>query len=170
MRNYKEAETEYRKVLQLKPDSVAAHFGLAATYYRAVRFDEAASEAQKVLDLNPGDPDASFLVAEILVYKQQYAEAIPHLNAARRGQPDTLPRVHALLSKVYAAQGQNEQAVKELKQALTDDRDGSLHFQLSRLYSKLGDDNAAKAAMQKSEAIRKARAEREKERIETVQR
>jgi predicted Zn-dependent protease len=170
MHNYKEAETEYRKVLQLQPESVAAHFGLASNYYRAVRFDEAAAEAQEVLDLNPGDPDASFLVAEILVSKQQYSEAMAYLNAALKGEPVTIPRVHAVLSKVYAAQGQNELAVNELKQALIDDPDGSLHFQLSRLYSKLGDKKAAETAMQKSEAIRKARAERDQERIKAVQR
>jgi tetratricopeptide (TPR) repeat protein len=168
--NYTEAETEYQKVLQLKPESVAAHFGLAATYYLAVRFDEAALEAQKVLDLKPGDPDASFLLAETLVSKRQYAEATPYLNAALRGQPNTLPRVHALRSKVYAAQGQNLLAVNELKQALTDDPDGSLHFQLSQLYSKLGDTQAAEAAMQKSETIRKAKAERDQEKLESVER
>jgi tetratricopeptide (TPR) repeat protein len=170
MRNYKDAEGEYRKALQLKPDSAAAHFGLAVTYYRDVRFDKAATEAQEVLNLTPRDPDASFIMAETLVSERQYAEAMTYLEAALKGEPASIPRVHALLSKVYAAQGKNEQAVNELKQALTDDRDGSLHFQLSRLYWKLGDRKAAEAAMQKSEAIRKANAQVDRERIETAQR
>ena len=34
-KEFSEAETEYRKAIELKPLDVSAHLGLAATFYRA---------------------------------------------------------------------------------------------------------------------------------------
>ena len=65
--------------------------------------------------------------------------------------------VHALRSKVCAAQGKTEAAVTEIKQSLDADRYGDYHYQLYRFYKMLGDEEGAKTALQESEILRKRR-------------
>ncbi len=153
--NFKEAEAEYRKAISLKPGELAAHLGLATTYYRAFKFDLAIPEIQKALEISPGDPEANYLMGDILVYRHEYSEAMRYVRAALQGTPSSVPRVHALIGKIYASEGRLTDAVSELKQSLPGDRDGSFHFQLHRLYQKLGKEEAADAALKESETIRK---------------
>ncbi len=153
----KEADAEYLKAIQLKDDDPAAHLGLARMYFDDFKLDEAVPELRKVLERNPLDPEASYFMAEILVYRRQYSDAAPYLRNGLNGAPDIVPRVHALLAKVYATDGRTTEAAAELKQALSADYDGSYHYQLYLLLRKLGDQGAATAALQKSEALRKAR-------------
>jgi predicted Zn-dependent protease len=143
--------------------------GLAATFHRAFRLDEALPEVKTVLELVPQDPEANYLMADILVYRREFAEAEPYAKAALRGDPPRLPRVHALLGKIYASQGRTTEAISELQQAITDDPDGSFHFQIARLYKQVGDENAAGEALKQSEALRKKRAQRAQETIRAVE-
>ncbi len=159
--NLKEAEMEYRKALELKHDDPAAHFGLGKMYCDDFEFDKAVPELEKVLQTNPTDPEASYLMGEVLVYRHQYSDALPYLKAALQGTPSTLPRVHALFSKVYAAEDRTAEALTELKQALPADRDGDYHYQLYVLYRKLGDKEAAAAALEESERLRRRRQSKE---------
>jgi tetratricopeptide (TPR) repeat protein len=167
--DFKEAEAEYRKAIELKPRDAAAHMGLAATFHRAFRLDEALPEVKTVLELIPQDPEANFLMADILVYRHEFAQAEPYAKAALRGDPPRLPRVHALLGKIYASQGRTAEAIAELQQAITDDPDGSFHYQIARLYKQIGDEKAASEALERSEALRKKRAERARETIRAVE-
>jgi tetratricopeptide (TPR) repeat protein len=153
--NLKEAEVEYRKVLQLQPQNRAARFGLATMSFRVFEYDKAFPELQKVLELNPADPEANFMMGYILVYRHQYSEAVPYLKAALKGVPSTVVRAHASLGKVYASQGRLAEAEAELKQALAGDSDGTFHFQLYQVYKELGDEKAALDALNKSQAIRR---------------
>lgn len=167
--NFKEAEAEYRKAIELKPRDAAAHMGLAANFHRASRLDEALPEVKTVLELTPQDPEANYLMAEILVYQHEFAQAEPYAKAALRGDPPRLPRVHALLGKIYASQGRTAEAIAELQQAITDDPDGSFHYQIAMLYKKIGDERAAREALEQSEALRKKRARRAEETIRAVE-
>lgn len=155
-KSLEEAEAEYQKAIQLRPDLLAAHLGLARAYWEASEDNRALPELTKVLELNPRDPEGAYMMGEILVTRHQFAEAIPFLSLALEGADSSLPRVHALRAKVFAAQGQTTEAVAELKLALDADRDGSYHYQMFQLYKKLGDTSAAAEALQKSESLRKA--------------
>ncbi|MBZ5513330.1 MAG: tetratricopeptide repeat protein [Acidobacteriia bacterium] len=155
--NYKEAEQEYRKALQLDPESFAARLGLATTFFQAFEFDDALPELRTALRLNSKDPEANYMMGEILVDRHQSEEAFHYLSRALNGQAASLARVHALLGKVYAAQGRTAEAVAELKESLQGDSDGSYHYQLYQLYRKLGDHKAAAAALEQSENIRRQR-------------
>jgi tetratricopeptide (TPR) repeat protein len=168
-KKYDEAEAEYRKAIELKPRDVPAHFGLAATFYRAFLFDEALPELEYVLQLEPQNPQANFMMADILAYQRKFDQAEPHAQAALRGAPSNLPLAHALLGKIYASQGRTPEAIKELQQALPDDRDGSLHYRIAMLYKKIGDERAAQEALKQSEALRKQQEQRAQETIRAVE-
>ena len=90
-----------------------------------------------------------------MVARHQHAEGMSHMTFALAGTATILPHVRALRSRGYAAQGQTEEVLAELKQSLDGDPDGSYHFQIYQSFKKLGDEPAAAAASQKSESVRK---------------
>jgi tetratricopeptide (TPR) repeat protein len=153
-KRYEEARVEYGIAIQLDPKSFPAHLGLAIASFNEFKFQQALPELQKALEILPEDPEANFITGHILVNQHQYEEALPYLKVALRNKPANLPNVHALIGKIYAAEGRTADAVAELKQSLEADEDGSYHYQLYELYRKLGDQKSAAAALEKSEVLR----------------
>ncbi|MGH9453845.1 MAG: tetratricopeptide repeat protein, partial [Terriglobia bacterium] len=160
------AEAEYAKVIDSQSTASAAHLGLANVYYQELQFEPALAQLRTVLQEEPANPEASFLMGQILVKRHQYAEAIPALKAALRGSPLLVPQVHSLLARCYADQGQYAQALAELKPALPTDTEGIFHYQLFQLYRKMGDQNAAAAALLESERLRKEEVEQTRKLID----
>ena len=147
------AEAEYLTVIELHPNDLAAHLGLADAYSISMEFDKAIPELKRIFSMDPSQPDANYLMGNILVNQHQYSEAMPYLEIALKGITSKKPLVHALISRVYASQGRTKNAISELLQALGADQDGSLHYQLSMLYRKVGDQEAAAAALEQSRAL-----------------
>jgi tetratricopeptide (TPR) repeat protein len=147
------AAEEYRKAIALKPDFLAAHLGLARDLYSDSKPAEAEQELKFVLSANPDEPEANYLMGEILLNRKSYADALLLLQKALRGGTDQLPFVHLDLSKVYEEQGNPQQAIAELKQALPVDEDGSYYYRLGRLYLTVGDRAAAAEALKVSAAM-----------------
>ena len=155
---FSDAAAEYRKAIALKPEFLAAHVGLARDLYSDGDREGAQQELQYVLNSNPDDPEANYLMGEILVSRRQFAEALPLLLKGLRAAPEQLPHVHASLSKIYAERGELARAISEIKQALPGDVDGSYHYRLGRLYSQAGDRAASAQAMQQSAKLHRQNA------------
>src|SRR5208283_5248342 len=116
--------------------------------------EQAQVNARKALARSPEDSEINLQMGEILVAQHEYADAEPYLQHSLHARPDLLPRVHALLGQVLARTGRSKEALKELTQGLASDEDGSVHYQLARLYKEAGDERAASAAFEKSKQIR----------------
>ena len=164
--NYGASEMEYRAVLQLNPSDQGAHLGLATTYWKELKADQALAELKWVLSTHPEDTQANLIQGDILLTRHQFAEARPYLQAATDGEGNAGLYAHALLSKVFAAQGDLSSAIRELETGLPSDDDGSLHFQLYRLYENAGDHEKAKLAMQQSQVLRKQMEDRARHSVE----
>ena len=80
-RRFEEAVSAYKKGIQLSPNDIGAHLGLAATYSMMGREKEARAEAAEVLRINPKFLVDSF--AKILSYKDQ-SEIDKIINALRK--------------------------------------------------------------------------------------
>jgi predicted Zn-dependent protease len=107
----------------------------------------------------PEDPEINLLMGEALVARHDFMNAEPFLKKGLNAKPQMLPHVHALLGRVYAESGRTQQAIGELKLGLESDNDGSVHYQLARLYRQAGDVEDAKAAMEQMKAIQQRRRE-----------
>lgn len=154
---FDEAREEYSRMLAMSPDSVAALAGLASAYFADARLEEAQVTAQKALALSPADSELNLLMGDILVAQHEYAKAERFLVHSLRARPDLLPRVRVLLGRVFAMTGRSKEAIQELTQGLASDEDGSVYYQLARLYQEAGDAKAAAAAFGKSREIRARR-------------
>jgi tetratricopeptide (TPR) repeat protein len=152
---FPDAEQEYRKALTLKPDDTGAMFGLSLALLADGQTDEALRQAQAALTKNPDDPELNAVMGEILCARSDFAGAERYLKKSFNTKPEYVPHVHALLGKVYAQTDRIQQAIAELKQALADDKDGHIHYQIARLYLKVGDRDSARQAFEVSDQIRR---------------
>jgi tetratricopeptide (TPR) repeat protein len=154
-KNIPEAEKEYRRALSLRPGDTGAQFGLSLALLAAGQNDEALSLAQTALEKNPDDPELNAVMGEILCARNEYADAEPFLKKSLNTKPEFVSRVHALLGNVYAKTNRTQQAIAELRLALDSDKDGSLHYQVARLYLKVGDRASANQAFEVSKRIQR---------------
>ena len=155
------AEAEYKQVIEAAPNDPYAHSGLAQIYHQESEDDKALEQLQEVFRVDPNNAEGSLLEGEILVRRHQYAEAEPYLTAALSGSVLLQPKAHSLLARCDAAQGRYAQALAQLKPALPSDTMGTYHYQLYQIYEKLGDHQAAAAALEESEKIRKQESQSE---------
>lgn len=154
---YDGAQKEYAKALTLSPNDPAALLGLATAYYGNANVAKTIEIAQQALLQRPDDPETNLLMGEALSSQHKFTEAEPYLLRALTAKPQMLPHVHALLGEVYASDGKTQDAIRELKLGAESDEDGSVHYQLARLYNKIGDRADAAAAIQKMKALQQER-------------
>ena len=153
-KDYPDAEQEYRKALAIRPDNAGALFGLSLALLADSEIDEALRLAESALKRNPDDPEFNAVMGEILSAQHDFSGAETYLRKALNTKPELIPHVHALLGRVYAETNREQEAIKEMKLGLSDDKDGRLHYQLARLYLKIGDRDSAKKAFEVSERLR----------------
>ncbi len=154
--SFAEAANEYRKAIALKPDFIAAHLGLARDLNSDGNTAGAESEVRYVLNLSPDEPEANYLMGEILVNRSEFTAALPLLLRAIHVMPDEAVYVHADLSRIYEERGEFPRAIEEIKQALPADIDGSYYYRLGRLYQKTGNRAAAAQALEQSAKLHRS--------------
>lgn len=144
---------EYRKALTLDPHDAAALLGAAATYFSVSQYDEATAMVQKALADRPLDPKSNLLMAEILGAQGHESESLPYLIKCANIAPQFQARVHYLLGRAAAKDGNLQEAIHQFELALPGDEDGSTHYQLSRLYRKTGELAKAQTAEAEAKAL-----------------
>jgi tetratricopeptide (TPR) repeat protein len=152
-RRWEEAEAEYRKAVALEPKSRSARLSLAITLFSQLKNDEAFDLDQSLLAEDAANPEANLLAGEILVQRNEFSKAEPYLLKCRGLKPELLPRYHALLGTVYAGTDRISDAIAEYKLGLSSDENGSIHYQLARLYQKAGNKAAGEEAFKESRRL-----------------
>jgi len=153
-RRWDEAESEYRKAVALDPKSHPARLSLAIVLFSELKTDEALDIDRSLLSEDPGDAEANLLAGEVFVQRNFYAEAEPYLSKCRNLKSEFVPHLHALMGRVYAETNRIPAAISEYKSGLSTDEDGSIHFQLARLYQKSGAKAEAEEAFRASKRLR----------------
>ncbi len=141
---------EYKKALAIDAHDPAALMGAAAAYLSSGKMAEAALMDKAALAGRPLDPQLNLLMAEILAATNQFEEAKMYLAKCDAAPPELQPRVHYLLGRADAEAGETQEAIRQFEQALPGDDDGSIHYQLSRLYRKMS--NRVQAEKSEAEA------------------
>jgi tetratricopeptide (TPR) repeat protein len=155
-RRWSEAEAEYRKALAIDPKSRGARLSLGIVLFTELKTDEAIEIARSLLSEAPDDSEANMLAGEILVQEHKFEEAEPYLSKCQKLDPDLIPRLHVLFGQVYAATNRIPAAISEYKLGLVSDEDGSIHYQLARLYEKSGNKGAAAEEIRISQQLRRS--------------
>jgi len=150
---YAEAEAEYKVALGINPHEFSALVGAATNYLQELRIDLAYEMIQNALAQNPSDAEASYIMGEVLFAEHKYSDAEPYLIAGLTTRAELIPRIHALLGQIYASQGDTKRAIEEYKLGLPSDDDGSVHYQLARLYQRTGEAKLAAEAFADSKSL-----------------
>ena len=138
---------QYSKALEIDPLDAPALMGSAASYLSIGNMEKTLTTAKAALVNAPKDARLNLIAAEALVNLHRYSDARPYLDQCLasvkdREKDSTLtslgPRAHALLGQVEAEGGNIPEAIAEMRLGLSSDQDGSLYFQLSRLYRREG--------------------------------
>lgn len=74
-KRYKEAETEYRKAIDLDPNGAATHYNLGNTLSKLKRYEEAEAEYKNAIGLDPRDAEAHHNLGFLLYDLKRYEEA-----------------------------------------------------------------------------------------------
>ena len=146
------ARAEYAKALAIEPDNPEALLGIAASYFAGGKLDEAQASANVALKDRPSDPQLNLLMAEIFDAEGEENHARPFLTHCTNMSPEFQTRVHYLLGRAATEDDDVPTAIHEFELAAPGDIDGKTHYQLSRLYRRLGKMDKA----QKAEADAKA--------------
>ena len=147
------AVTALSRFEELAPHS-SANYVLVGNLYRLQRQpDQALAEYDKALALDPHNPAAlqGSILACLATNRTDQAltldstalnnraEQPPFLPNPAGVPPELQPRLHYLLARAAESGGDDQTAVQEFELALPGDKDGSIHYQLSRLYRKKGE-------------------------------
>ncbi|MEF2231269.1 MAG: tetratricopeptide repeat protein [Pseudodesulfovibrio sp.] len=111
-----EAETQYRKVLAERPDSVAANQGLA----RVLAWTGRSGEAAAIFDKLPGKdltPDDRLLLADHLIGRKEYVRAAAQLEAILAEKPDA-DGARLKLAQVLSWDGKLKESIDQYEQLL----------------------------------------------------
>jgi TolB-like protein/predicted Ser/Thr protein kinase len=112
---WREAEQEYRRAIELDPNSAAAHYLYAfSLLVPEKRFDQALEEFHIALALDPLSPIMNTNYATTLMDAHRYPEALAQFHKTIERDP-TFGPVHHKLSEFLAVTGDYANAVSELK-------------------------------------------------------
>ena len=100
---------EFRKVIELQPNSAVYHAHLGDAYFKNGQYEEATAELKTALRLNPNMLDTHQSLGVILLIQGNAEEALPHLEKMRSPE---------LLGLAYLETGRLPAAVTALRAAL----------------------------------------------------
>jgi serine/threonine protein kinase/tetratricopeptide (TPR) repeat protein len=106
------AEREFKRAIELNPNSALAHDRYAKCLNTRLRFKESMSEAQRAQELDPLSPEIVSEPGSVLLLARRYDESIAQFQKALDLNPN-LPVVRALLAWAYAMKAMYPQALTE---------------------------------------------------------
>ena len=132
-----DAEGEYKRALQLKPNDAATHLAFALWLACQGRTEEAVAWSRRARELDPLGTSGSS-IGHILLYARHYEEATHELRSVLGLQPDNAEALW-YLGGVLLAQGRPEEAIPVLEKALSvSDRSPVIVGFLVRAYASAG--------------------------------
>ena len=111
-----EAETEFRRAIELNPNSSLAHKGYAEFLMHAGRNEEALAEIQRAVDLDPLSLGVRVLKALVYFFAGQFDLAAQECEKIIQLDPQFVPAYY-FLGGVYAEQKRYQDATAQLETA-----------------------------------------------------
>ncbi|MFY9607476.1 MAG: protein kinase [Blastocatellia bacterium] len=115
--DWKGAEAEYRRGIELNPNSPFAHYRYALLLGASGRHDEAIREARRAQEIDPVSPDISVGPAQVFALAHKYQEAEQELMKTLDLDPG-YPPAHAVLAMVYEATGRYKEGIEEYQKII----------------------------------------------------
>jgi TolB-like protein/Tfp pilus assembly protein PilF len=131
------AESEFKRALELDPNSAAAHQWYGHLLLRLGRMEEARTEFKAAQQIDPLSLTVNTGVALQLYFERQYEAAIEHLKKTLNLDPNFVPAQQAL-EAAYAQSGMFREAIAEQQTVLTLSGNPDLAAAIGEDYRKSG--------------------------------
>jgi len=121
-RDFKGAEKEFRRAIELKPDNPVAHRWRAFNLSAMGKYDEAISEIRRAQEISPRSPVIATAFANVLFFAERFTEASEQCQRSLELDPGSIP-THIVLRWTYEMRGMCKEAlaVYEQERAFTGD-------------------------------------------------
>jgi Flp pilus assembly protein TadD len=140
---YEDALVQFRRLVEVAPDVIAAHVGLAATLLHLERVAEASEVIANALAAAPDDPELAILVARLEIRRGEFDAAIARLSPLTHTRTDLAVHALAWLAAAEIARGRPKAAVSAAERAIALAPDDALaSYALGISLKKLGDPGA----------------------------
>ena len=137
-RNYDgKAIEEYRAAVNLNGTAPNLHYSLGHILWKILKIPEACVELEAELKINPHHAGALHDLGDSYLQEHEPEKGLPYLERAVAADPQN-PDIHRDLGTAYTQLKQFEKAIPEYKIGLSNDRDGSVHYKLAKVYQALG--------------------------------
>lgn len=110
--DWKKAETEFNRAIELNPNSAHAHQAYTVVHQILRRPEESAKDVRAAREIDPVSLPTLIVIVVNLYFARQYDEGLRQAKAALELYPDA-PILHVFLSNIYLEQGQSKQAAEE---------------------------------------------------------
>lgn len=150
---YQEAATEYDGALKREPGNAEVWYSLGAAYFRQMQYPLAVQAFDRVIEIDSLHAEAHLMRGDALVQMNESDKARPSLERSLELNAKLL-QAHVLLGKVYGNAGDMEKARLHLEKGAPSDTDGSVHYQLFRIYRRLNLEPLAAQALKRSQELR----------------
>lgn len=111
-RDWRGAETELKRAIELNPGSVNAHYDYAQYLGTQGRFEESIAEGNRGEELDPVSPRIIGIIGYYYQAAGRYNESVAQFKKALELDP-AAPWLHCMLGWTYALQGDYERAINE---------------------------------------------------------
>ena len=119
--DWRTAEREFKRAIELNPNSAVSHDRYAEYLKTRMRFDESISEAQRAQELDPLSPEITSQLGFVYLFTQRYDESIVQFQKALDLNPN-LPAISAGLAWAYAMKHMYPQALAEFDKIANQDK------------------------------------------------
>jgi len=142
LRKYSAAREMFKKLEQMGESSAELYKQLFLLSYNTKQFDDAITYANKLVKADPGEK-VSFYLGKIYYDRENYGEAIKHLQAAEKEDPQNAEAVY-LIARCYADMSNNKLSIPYFEKAIALDPSKSYWiYELSLMYYSVHDDKNA---------------------------
>ena len=157
---YTDAVEELKAALGFAPGNPALVYELGSAYRSARDYDRAVATLSPLLQAHPDDVRLLEVVGHSLMQLRRPEDALPILQRAVE-RDSTDPGLRLALGRAHLQTGNFAAAIPLIEAHLADDRDGSLHVQLARAYTGLGQTEKATALLARAQELQRAAEERD---------
>jgi serine/threonine protein kinase/Tfp pilus assembly protein PilF len=119
--NWSSAEREFRRAIELNPNSAISHVRYSGCLQMRARFDESLAEGRRAQELDPLSPDIVSQLGYVHLLTRRYDESIAQFQKALDLYPNAAG-IRAELAWAYAMKGMYPQAIAEYDKIADQDK------------------------------------------------
>jgi len=150
---YEDALLQFRRLVEVAPELISAHVGLAATLLHLQRVTEASEVIESALAAVPDDPELAILAARLEIRRGEFAAAIARLSPLTHEHSDLAVHALAWLAAAELASGRPRRAVGAAERAIALAPDDALACYALGISLKMLGDPGAQRWLERASAL-----------------